>query len=102
MSEDLLARLADCQAAMIRALDGAEAAVVEAAAEDLRAAIEAVRRAGLTPEAIDRERLSDLADQANAAQARVNFLTDRIARHVAGLAAARGVAADTTYRRSAR
>lgn len=103
MSGDPIARLAECQAAMIRALDGAEAAIVEVAADDLRAAIEAVRRARMAPNADNRARLAELAAQASAAQARVNFLTDRVARRVEGLAAARGAAsAPATYRRTAR
>jgi hypothetical protein len=98
MSEAALDRLAACQAAMIRALDGAEAAVVEAAAEDLRAAIEAVRGAELSAAPGNRDRLAALAAQAQAAQARVNFLTDGLARRIEGLAAARGLGGAGTYR----
>jgi hypothetical protein len=101
MSEGALDRVAEAQQALIRALDGADAAVVEAAAEALRAALSNIRNldlgaaSGAAPRV--RAKLAELAAQAGAAQARVNFLTDGIARRIEGLAAARGVSRAATY-----
>jgi len=102
MSQTGFDRLAACQDAMIRALDGGTAAAVEAAAEALRAAVEALRAEAPAPHADHRPRLAALAAQASAAQARVNFLTDGIARRIDRIAEARGHARPGTYRASAR
>jgi hypothetical protein len=88
MTTDPIARLADAQEAMIRALDSADATAVEAAASTLRDAVEKVRASGASGADLE-ARLHALAAQGNAAQARVNFLTDGIRRRIEGLAATR-------------
>jgi len=102
MSEDGFDRLAACQDAMIRALDGGNAAAVEAAAQALRGAVEAVRAESLPANPDNRMRFAALAAQASAAQARVNFLTDGIARRIDRIAEARGLARPGTYRATTR
>lgn len=102
MSERALDRVAETQQALIRALDGADAAVVEAAAEALRAALSDIRNIDVRAASGAKAKLAELAAQAGAAQARVNFLTDGIARRIEGLAAARGAARAATYRPLAR
>jgi hypothetical protein len=100
---DVLARLAATHEALIRALDGNDLAAIEGATLALADAIASARAqpdwAG-TPDM--RERLLNLAALAQAAQIRVNFLTDTIRRRVNMLAALRGAEPANTYQPNAR
>ena len=98
MSLDVLDRLASCHEALIRALDGNDLSAIETATLALADAV-ASARAGRdwasTPDV--KERLLSLAALAQAAQIRVNFLTDTIRRRVNAMAALRGSEPAMTY-----
>ena len=98
MSLPILDRLASCHEALIRALDGNDLEAIETATLALADAVASARArqewAG-TPEI--RERLLSLAALAQAAQIRVNFLTDTIRRRVNAMAALRGAEPAMTY-----
>ena len=83
---------------MIRALDGNDLGAIENATlalADAIASARARREWAATPEV--RERLLSLAALAQAAQIRVNFLTDTIRRRVNAMAALRGAEPAMTY-----
>ena len=89
--------------ALIVALDAGDIAAIEAATQALAAAVEAARAidgVARTPELA--ERLSSLSVLAQAAQGRVNFLTDDVRRRVGVLSALAGREPDLTYRAAAR
>ena len=103
MSLAVLDRLASCHEALIRALDGNDLEAIEGATLALADAIgsaRANREWAATPEV--RERLLSLAALAQAAQIRVNFLTDIIRRRVNAMAALRGAEPAMTYHPTAR
>jgi hypothetical protein len=98
----LLDTLATAHEALIRALDGDDLAELERATAALAEAVHAARRHDgwqAAPEM--KERLLSLAALAQAAQIRVNFLTDMIRRRVDAAAALRG-AQPTLYTAHAR
>ena len=103
MSLAVLDRLASCHEALIRALDGDDLGAIEGATLALADAV-ASARAGQdwisTPDL--KERLLSLAALAQAAQIRVNFLTDTIRRRVNVMAALRGSEPAMTYHPTAR
>lgn len=94
----VLDALASAHEALIRALDGDDLAGIEQATAALAGAVHEARRqedwAG-TPDM--KERLLNLAALAQAAQIRVNFLTDMIRRRVDAAAALRGAQPQMTY-----
>lgn len=94
----ILDALATSHEALIRALDGDDLAGIEQATTALAEAVNAARGqedwAG-TPGM--KERLLNLAALAQAAQIRVNFLTDMIRRRVDAAAALRGAQPPMTY-----
>jgi len=98
MSLAILDRLASCHEALIRALDGNDLAAIEGATLALADAVASARAnqdwSG-TPDL--RERLLSLAALAQAAQIRVNFLTDNIRRRVNAMGALRGAEPAMTY-----
>jgi len=98
MSLAILDRLASCHEALIRALDGNDLEAIETATLALADAVASARARqqwAATPEI--RERLLSLAALAQAAQIRVNFLTDTIRRRVNAMAALRGAEPAMTY-----
>ena len=99
----VLDALATSHEALIRALDGDDLAGIEQATAALAEAVHAARRqddwAG-TPGM--KERLLNLAALAQAAQIRVNFLTDMIRRRVDAAAALRGAQPVAVYHAHAR
>ena len=98
MSLAVLDRLASCHEALIRALDGNDLHAIESATLGLADAIASARARqdwAATPDV--RERLLSLAALAQAAQIRVNFLTDTIRRRVNAMAALRGTEPAMTY-----
>jgi hypothetical protein len=99
----LLDALATSHEALIRALDGDDLAEIERATAALAEAVHDARRqqdwAG-TPGM--KERLLSLAALAQAAQIRVNFLTDMIRRRVDAAAALRGAQPVALYQAHAR
>ena len=103
MSLIVLDRLASCHEALIRALDGNDLEAIETATLALADAVGSARANhdwASTPEI--RERLLSLAALAQAAQIRVNFLTDTIRRRVNAMAALRGAEPAMTYHPAAR
>ena len=99
----ILDALATSHEALIRALDGDDLAEIERATSALAEAVHGARRhddwqkmPGL------RERLLSLAALAQAAQIRVNFLTDMIRRRVDAAAALRGAQPAAIYHAHAR
>jgi len=103
MSLIVLDRLASCHEALIRALDGNDLEAIETATLALADAIGSARANqdwASTSEV--RERLLSLAALAQAAQIRVNFLTDTIRRRVNAMAALRGAEPAMTYHPAAR
>lgn len=100
MSLAVLDRLASAHEALIRSLDGNDLAAIDAATLGLVGAIAEARSSAVTPEM--KERLLSLAALAQAAQIRVNFLTDTLRRRVAALAALRGAEPAMTYAPHAR
>ena len=99
----VLDALASAHEALIRALDGDDLAAIEQATLALAEAVHEARRqedwAG-TPGM--KERLLNLAALAQAAQIRVNFLTDMIRRRVDAAAALRGAQPVAVYHAHAR
>ena len=98
MSLDILDRLASCHEALIRALDGNDLLAIESSTLALADAVASARAQqawASTPDV--RERLLSLAALAQAAQIRVNFLTDTIRRRVNAMAALRGAEPAMTY-----
>lgn len=103
MSLQVLDRLASSHEALIVALDTNDLAGIEAATAALADAVAAARTIEGVVHAPDlRDRLSSLTVLAQAAQARVNFLTDHVRRRVDTLAAFAGRPRDLTYRPHAR
>jgi hypothetical protein len=103
MSLQALDRLAAAHEALIAALDASDLAAIEAATAGLAAAVEAAR--GIEPSTGRqelRERLISLAALAQAAQGRVNFLTDMAGRRIDTLFTMAGRAPTLTYSASAR
>jgi len=103
MSLIILDRLASCHEALIRALDGDDLDAIESSTLALADAVASARAQqdwASTPAV--RERLLSLAALAQAAQIRVNFLTDTIRRRVNAMAALRGSEPAMTYQPSAR
>ena len=99
----LLDALAGSHEALIRALDGDDLAEIERATASLAEAVHEARRQddwAVTPGM--RERLLSLAALAQAAQIRVNFLTDMIRRRVDAAAALRGAQPAALYHAHAR
>jgi hypothetical protein len=98
MSLAVLDRLASCHEALIRALDGNDLEAIETATLALADAVASARARqdwAATPE--NREKLLSLTALAQAAQIRVNFLTDTIRRRVNAMAALRGAEPAMTY-----
>lgn len=103
MSLQILDRLASSHEALIVALDSNDLAGIEAATAALSEAVEATRALDGVANAPElRDRLSSLAVLAQAAQARVNFLTDSVRRRVDTLAAIAGRPQPIAYRPNAR
>lgn len=103
MSLQLLDRLASAHESLIVALDANDLDQIEAATLGLSLAIEAARAiegVARTPEL--NERLASLSALANAAQGRVNFLTDTVRRRIDTLAVLGGRAPTLTYSAAAR
>jgi hypothetical protein len=99
----LLDSLATSHEALIRALDGDDLAEIERSTAALAMAVNAARHQDdwrATPEL--KERLLSLAALAQAAQIRVNFLTDMIRRRVDAAAALRGAEPVALYHAHAR
>ena len=99
----ILDALATSHEALIRALDGDDLAEIERATAALAEAVHDVRRHDgwqLAPGM--KERLLSLAALAQAAQIRVNFLTDMIRRRVDAAAALRGAQPAALYHAHAR
>ena len=98
MSLALLDRLTIAHEALIGALDSNDISAIEAATAELAAAVQASRDAvpALAGTAA-RERLASLAALAQAAQVRVNFLTDGVRRRMDTLAMTRGRVGNLTY-----
>jgi hypothetical protein len=103
MSLAVLDRLASSHEALIRALDGNDLEAIETATLALADAVGSARANrdwASTPDV--KERLLSLAALAQAAQIRVNFLTDTIRRRVNAMAALRGSEPAMTYSPTAR
>jgi hypothetical protein len=103
MSLIVLDRLASCHEALIRALDGNDLNAIESATLALADAVASARAQqdwASTP--VVKERLLSLAALAQAAQIRVNFLTDTIRRRVNAMAALKGSELAMTYHPTAR
>ena len=94
----ILDALAGSHEALIRALDGDDLAEIERATAALAEAVHETRRHdGWRSAPGLKERLLSLAALAQAAQIRVNFLTDMIRRRVDAAAALRGAQPQMTY-----
>ncbi len=93
----ILDALAKSHEALIRALDGDDLAGIEQATATLAEAVHEARRHDWHSTPDLRERLLSLAALAQAAQIRVNFLTDMIRRRVDAAAALRGAQPQMTY-----
>lgn len=103
MSLQILDRLASAHEALIRALDANDLAGIEGATAALAEAVDAAKAIGVGQQAPGlKDRLSSLAVLAQAAQVRVNFLTDGVRRRTDMLAAMAGRAPTLTYRPGAR
>jgi hypothetical protein len=103
MSLVVLDRLASRHEDLIRALDGNDLKAIEDATLALADAVASARaRQEWAAMAEIRERLLSLAALAQAAQIRVNFLTDTIRRRVNAMAALRGAEPAMTYHPTAR
>jgi hypothetical protein len=99
----ILDALATSHEALIRALDGDDLAEIERSTAALAEAVHDARRHdGWQSAPGMRERLLSLAALAQAAQIRVNFLTDVIRRRVDAAAALRGAQPATVYHAHAR
>ena len=98
MSLHALDRLVSCHEAMIAALDANDLTAIEDATAALAFAVEGAREIGqwrADPKL--KERLTSLATLAQAAQIRVNFLTDNVRRRIDAIAALRGREPALTY-----
>jgi hypothetical protein len=93
----ILDALARSHEALIRALDGDDLTGIEQATAALAEAVQEARRHDWHSTPDLRERLLSLAALAQAAQIRVNFLTDMIRRRVDAAAALRGAQPQMTY-----
>ena len=93
----ILDGLAKSHEALIRALDGDDLAAIEHATAALAEAVHEARRHDWHSTPDLKERLLSLAALAQAAQIRVNFLTDMIRRRVDAAAALRGAQPQMTY-----
>lgn len=93
----MLDALAQSHEALIRALDGDDLAGIEQATAALAEAVHEARRHDWHSTPDLKERLLSLAALAQAAQIRVNFLTDMIRRRVDAAAALRGAQPQMTY-----
>jgi len=103
MSEAALDTLAAAQAAHIAALDAGDIDALESATAVLRAAIDEVRAVGGWRARPDlRPLLIDARKRADAARARVNWLTDVTARRLDRLANATGLPRAQAYGRNGR
>lgn len=103
MTQELLGRLEAAHQALIAALDANDVEAIERGIEALRTSILAVRAQGGWRELAGvRERALRIAQLAEAARVRVNFLTDLTSQRLQMLAAARGEASAAAYRRPVR
>ena len=93
----ILDTLARSHEALIRALDGDDLGEIEQATASLAEAVHEARRHDWHSTPDLKERLLSLAALAQAAQIRVNFLTDTIRRRVNAMAALRGAEPAMTY-----
>ena len=93
----ILDTLARSHEALIRALDGDDLGEIEQATASLAEAVHEARRHDWHSTPDLKERLLSLAALAQAAQIRVNFLTDMIRRRVDAAAALRGAQPQITY-----
>ena len=93
----ILDALARSHEALIRALDGDDLGEIEQATAPLAEAVHEARRHDWHSTPDLKERLLSLAALAQAAQIRVNFLTDMIRRRVDAAAALRGAQPQMTY-----
>ena len=93
----ILDTLARSHEALIRALDGDDLGEIEQATASLAEAVHEARRHDWHSTPDLKERLLSLAALAQAAQIRVNFLTDTIRRRVNAMAALRGSEPAMTY-----
>ena len=98
----ILDTLSRSHEALIRALDGDDLAGIEQATAALAEAVHGARRHDWHSTPDLKERLLSLAALAQAAQIRVNFLTDMIRRRVDAAAALRGAQPATVYNANAR
>jgi alkylhydroperoxidase/carboxymuconolactone decarboxylase family protein YurZ len=98
----VLDALAGAHEALIRALDGDDLAEIERATAALAEAVHDARDHEWRSAPELRERLLSLAALAQAAQIRVNFLTDMIRRRVDAAAALRGAQPAAVYHAHAR
>lgn len=91
MSLNALERLIAAESSLIEALDGSDPAAIEATIAEFRDTLDEIKATGAwhpTPETI--AKLTRALSLADAARARVNFLTDRAHRRLDLLAAAAG------------
>ncbi|HTU13307.1 MAG TPA: hypothetical protein VMG08_20635 [Allosphingosinicella sp.] len=93
----ILDTLATSHEALIRALDGEDLGAIERATAALAEAVHEARKHDWHSTPDLKERLLSLAALAQAAQIRVNFLTDMIRRRVDAAAALRGAQPQITY-----
>jgi hypothetical protein len=98
----ILDALARSHEALIRALDGDDLGEIEQATATLAEAVHEARRHDWHSTPDLKERLLSLAALAQAAQIRVNFLTDTIRRRVNAIATLRGAEPAMTYSPTAR
>lgn len=98
----ILDGLAKSHEALIRALDGDDLSAIEQATAALAEAVHEARRHDWHSTPDLKERLLSLAALAQAAQIRVNFLTDMIRRRVDAAAALRGAQPVNVYQAHAR
>ena len=98
----LLDSLATSHEALIRALDGDDLAAIERGTAALAEAVHEARKHDWHGAPDLKERLLSLAALAQAAQIRVNFLTDMIRRRVDAAAALRGAQPVALYHAHAR
>lgn len=103
MSALALARIEQCQEALIGALDGDDIEILEESIENLRLLVEAARGTGAWRDKPDaRERAQRVSALAHAAMVRVNFLTDVTRQRLEALAAIRGRPLAVHYGREGR
>lgn len=95
-----LQRLKDCHVALIAALDAQDIDAIESAVVAFRDVVEEVRAAGGWRDNVEvAEEVAQIAALSEAARIRVNFLTDVNQQRIATLAAIRGHAIGSGYRR---